>query len=68
MSLIFFIASGLCMVFTVFTLGFGITTMARAPEFREKHANNLMKWRVMAQAGAVIFLFLAFAFAQNAGS
>lgn len=38
----------------------GLFAMARGGEFNRKHGNRLMRWRVIAQAGALAILALAF--------
>ncbi|WP_416899841.1 MAG: twin transmembrane helix small protein [Minwuia sp.] len=43
----------------------GIIGMVRGGEFNEKYGNKLMQMRVLAQAVAVLLLFLAFLFDGN---
>jgi len=38
----------------------GLVAMARGGEFNRKYGNRLMRWRVIAQAGALVLLALAF--------
>jgi hypothetical protein len=38
----------------------GLVAMARGGEFNRKYGNRLMRWRVIAQAVALVILALAF--------
>lgn len=42
----------------------GIGGFARGGDFNRKHANRLMRWRIIAQAGAVVVIVL-FAWARS---
>ena len=44
----------------------GIGGFAKGGEFNRKHSNRLMRYRIIAQAGAVILIVL-FAFIRNRG-
>jgi len=43
----------------------GLVAMARGGEFNRKYGNRLMRWRVIAQAGALVILALAFLFSRH---
>jgi len=43
----------------------GLVAMARGGEFNRKYGNRLMRWRVIAQAGALAILALAFLFSRH---
>jgi len=43
----------------------GLFAMARGGEFNRKYGNRLMRWRVIAQAGALAILALAFLFSRH---
>ncbi len=45
----------------------GIGGFAKGGEFNRKHANRIMRYRIIAQAGAVA-LILAFVYFRKAGS
>jgi hypothetical protein len=47
-------------------LGFGITSLVRGGDFREKWSNKLMRLRILLQAVAVVCL-AAFAFLASRG-
>ncbi len=48
-------------------LMFGIGTFAKGGEFNRKHANRIMRWRLYAQALAVV-LILLFVFIRSTGA
>lgn len=37
---------------------FGVGTFGRGGEFNRKHANQIMRWRIVAQFGAVLLILL----------
>ena len=47
-------------------LMFGIGTFAKGGDFNRKHANRIMRYRIIAQAGAVLVI-LAFVFFRRMG-
>lgn len=47
-------------------LMFGIGTFAKGGEFNKKNANKIMRWRIFAQAIAVV-LILLFVYLRNSG-
>ncbi|WP_039017597.1 twin transmembrane helix small protein [Halocynthiibacter namhaensis] len=56
-----FILAALAILVTLVVLMTGIGGFARGGEFNKKHSNQLMRWRIIAQAVAValILLFIA---------
>jgi len=60
MSLFFLVCAILSALLTVLSLGAGVSTMAKSAEFRERHANTLMRVRVISQGAAIFFVFLAY--------
>lgn len=57
MSTFFFILMGIAMAMTLVILFTGLIAMARGGAFNDRWGNRLMRWRIMAQAIALI-LFL----------
>lgn len=57
MSTFFFILMGVAMAMTLVILFTGLIAMARGGAFNDRWGNRLMRWRIMAQAIALI-LFL----------
>lgn len=57
MSNFFFILMGIAMAMTLVILFTGLIAMARGGAFNDRWGNRLMRWRIMAQAIALI-LFL----------
>jgi hypothetical protein len=58
--------SGIAIVLMVIAMGVtlavlfaGLLTMAKGGEFDRKHSNRLMRWRIMAQAAALLMFALA---------
>lgn len=58
--------SGIAIVLMVIAMGVtlavlfaGLLTMAKGGEFDRKHSNKLMRWRIMAQAVALVLFALA---------
>jgi len=58
--------SGIAIVLMVVAMGVtlavlfaGLFTMAKGGEFDRKHSNKLMRWRIMAQAAALVMFALA---------
>lgn len=58
--------SGIAIVLMVIAMGVtlavlfaGLFTMAKGGEFDRKHSNRLMRWRIMAQAAALLMFALA---------
>ena len=37
---------------------FGVGTFGRGGDFNQRHANKIMRWRIYAQAGAVVLILL----------
>lgn len=60
MSTFFLIAAIIAIALTVLSLSGGLLSMVKGADFREKHANKLMKARVICQGAAIVFLYLAF--------
>lgn len=60
-SMFFFALAMACMVGVVVVFLLGMTAMARGRSEDHKTSNKMMSLRVMFQAGAIFFLFLAFA-------
>lgn len=54
-----FIVAALACLLVLVVLIFGIATFAKGGEFNRKHGNKLMRYRIYAQAAAVL-LILAF--------
>lgn len=52
---LFYLVAGACVVVLLILLT-GIGGFAKGGEFNKKHANRLMRWRVIAQFVAVILL------------
>ncbi len=48
-------------------LAVGVGGFARGGEFNRKHANRLMRWRIYAQAGAVVLILLFVVFRRMGG-
>ena len=63
---LFLIVGAACLV-VVFILVLGIGGFAKGGDFNRKHANRLMRYRIYAQAIAVI-LILLFLFIRSKGS
>lgn len=53
-----FIVAAIACALVAVILVLGIGTFAKGGEFNKKNANKLMQWRLMAQAGAVLLIFL----------
>ena len=53
------ILMGLALFMTLGVLFAGLVTMARGGEFNRQHGNKLMRWRVIAQAVAMLIFALA---------
>lgn len=65
MSSLFLICAAVAALLTVLSLGIGVVSMAKPPEFRERYANRLMKLRVISQGAAILFMVLAFSAYQS---
>jgi hypothetical protein len=61
MSTVFFFIALACMFAVLLSLIGGIFSMARGTEKDHKTSNKMMRARVLFQALAILFLFLAFA-------
>lgn len=61
MGSIFFVCALVAMILTAVSLGVGLTTMLKDKDTRDQFSNKLMRWRILLQAAAIVFLFLAFA-------
>lgn len=53
-----FIVIVLCLALVVAILATGIGGFARGGEFNRKHANRIMRYRIMAQGAAVVLILL----------
>ena len=62
MNTAFLIAIIIAVLLTVVSLGIGVFSMVKGPEFRKKYANRLMRARVIFQGLAIGLLFLALNF------
>lgn len=62
---IFIIATVACLIVLIILM-IGIGGFAKGGEFNRKHGNRLMRYRIIAQAGAVIVIVL-FAWARSRG-
>ena len=62
---IFIIAVIACLIVLII-LVIGIGGFAKGGEFNRKHSNRLMRYRIIAQAGAVIVILL-FAWSRSRG-
>ena len=62
---LFLLATVVCLIVLVILM-IGIGGFARGGEFNRKHANLLMRWRIIAQALAVLAIVL-FAWAKSRG-
>ncbi len=49
----------IAMITTVVVLFTGLFAMARGGEFNRKYGNKLMRWRIMAQAAALLIFAVA---------
>jgi len=58
MSTFFFILMGIAMAMTVIILFTGLIAMARGGTFNDRWGNRLMRWRIMAQAIALILFMI----------
>ena len=56
-----FILAGICVLVVAGVLLFGIATFAKGGEFNKKNANKIMRYRIYAQALAVVVI-LAFVY------
>lgn len=63
---VFFFGVIACLV-TVIILMIGIGSFAKGGEFNRKHSNRLMRYRIIAQAVAVI-LIVGFAYMRSLGA
>ena len=61
-----FIVLGVACLVVVFILALGIGGFAKGGDFNRKHANRLMRYRIYAQAIAVLLL-LVFLFFRSKG-
>lgn len=58
MSTFFFILMGIAMAMTLIILFTGLIAMARGGAFNDRWGNRLMRWRIMAQAIALILFII----------
>ncbi len=58
MSTFFFILMGIAMAMTLVILFTGLIAMARGGAFNDRWGNRLMRWRIMAQAIALILFMI----------
>ena len=58
MSTFFFILMGIAMAMTLIILFTGLIAMARGGVFNDRWGNRLMRWRIMAQAIALILFII----------
>ena len=61
-----FIVVAICVLAVVVILMIGIGGFARGGDFNRKHANRLMRYRIIAQAIAVVVI-LAFVYIRSGG-
>ena len=61
-----FIVVAICVLAVVVILMIGIGGFARGGDFNRKHANRLMRYRIIAQAIAVVVI-LAFVYFRSGG-
>ena len=61
-----FIVVAICVLAVVIILMIGIGGFARGGDFNRKHANRLMRYRIIAQAVAVVVI-LAFVYLRSGG-
>jgi Hypoxia induced protein conserved region. len=62
-----FIVVALAVLAVLVVLMVGIGGFARGGEFTRKHANRLMRWRIIAQAIAIALILLFMAWRQSGG-
>ncbi|AZB56492.1 twin transmembrane helix small protein [Cereibacter sphaeroides] len=62
-----FIVVALAVLAVLVVLLVGIGGFARGGEFNRKHANRLMRWRIIAQAIAIALILLFMAWRQSGG-
>lgn len=57
-----FLLAALAALTVLVILALGIGGFAKGGDFNRRHANRLMRWRIIAQAGAIalILVFIAF--------
>lgn len=53
-----FLIVAVAMLAVLGILAFGIGTFGRGGEFNRRNANRIMRWRIMAQAVAVVLILL----------
>ncbi len=58
MSTFFFILMGIAMAMTLIILFTGLIAMARGGAFNDRWGNRLMRWRILAQAIALILFII----------
>ncbi len=58
MSTFFFLLMGVAMAMTLIILFTGLIAMARGGAFNDRWGNRLMRWRIMAQAIALILFII----------
>ena len=58
MSSILFIISIITCLVVLIILMFGIGSFAKGGEFGKKYSNKLMRWRIIAQAVAVLLIII----------
>ncbi|MDA3888818.1 MAG: twin transmembrane helix small protein [Allgaiera sp.] len=61
-----FIVVAIAVLAVLAILMFGIGTFAKGGEFNRKHSNKIMRWRIIAQAIAVL-LILVFVLLRRSG-
>ena len=64
-SILFIIAIITCLVVLIILM-FGIGSFAKGGNFSKKYSNKLMRWRIIAQALAVL-LIIAFVYFKKGG-
>ena len=62
-----FIVAALAALLVLVILMLGIGSFAKGGEFNRRHANRLMRWRVIAQAAAVALILLFVTVRRMAG-
>lgn len=63
---LFYVVAGACLVVVVILMT-GIGGFAKGGEFNQKHANRLMRWRIIAQFIAVALL-VGYVWLRSGGS
>lgn len=62
-----FIVVAIALLAVLAILMFGIGTFAKGGEFNRKNANKIMRWRIIAQALAVLLILVFVLFRRSGG-